>query len=74
VSVEFGDNNFKGNGSFNFLGPVHLLIFNGKPATLDATIALSKQPYHLTRLDSKEATKKYGEKGRQGAVEISVIE
>jgi RNA polymerase sigma factor (sigma-70 family) len=74
VRVKFSSNNFKGNGSFAFLGTVHLLIFNDKPAILDSTVKLSEQPYHLTRLDSKEATKKYGEKGRQGAVEISATE
>ena len=74
VRIKFSNNNFKGNGSFTFLGTVHLLIFNDKPAILDSTIKLSEQRYHLTRLDSKEATKKYGEKGRQGAVEISAIE
>lgn len=74
VSVDFVDNNFRGTGSFTFLGAVQLLVFNDEPATLDATIKLSKHSYQLTRLDSKKATQKYGEKGQQGAIEISAIE
>lgn len=71
VSIRFENNNFTGEGSFSFLGTVHLLIINDQPASLDATVTLSNQAYRVIRLTSQEATNKYGEKGRQGAVEIS---
>lgn len=71
--VDIGKNNFIANGSVNFLGPVYFLVINDVPATLDATINLTEQQYYLKMLSSSEATRKYGEKGRLGAVEISVI-
>lgn len=74
VKVDFVDNRFSGNGSFTFLGPVHFLIFNGEPVALGSALKLLRKGYYLTRLDEKEAVQKYGEKGRQGAVEISVID
>ena len=74
VTVWFGENNFVGDGSFNFLGPVHLLIFNEEPITPGTTVKLSNQPYRVIRLNSQEATQKYGDKGQQGAVEISLMQ
>jgi hypothetical protein len=74
IVVNFEKDNFIADGSCSFLGPVYLLIINGEPATPDSTIKLSKQQYQLNSLSDREATSKYGEKGRQGAVEISVIE
>ncbi|MDO1451245.1 sigma-70 family RNA polymerase sigma factor [Rhodocytophaga aerolata] len=74
VRVRFNKNNFEGDGSFSFLGPVQLLMINDQPATLDATVALSNQIYKINRLTSRQAVQKYGEKGRQGAVEISFDE
>jgi RNA polymerase sigma factor (sigma-70 family) len=74
VVVEFGDNDFIGDGTFNFLGPVSLLIFSDEPVKPGSKIKLSKQQYQLTQLSSRQATEKYGEKGRQGAVEISLVE
>jgi hypothetical protein len=40
---------------------------------MDATIKLTRQQYYLRTLNSKEATRKYGEKGSLGAVEISAM-
>jgi hypothetical protein len=74
VRVNVGDNNFKGNGSFTFLGPVYLLFVNDKQMALNETMELSAQRYFLKALSNDEATKKYGEKGRQGVVEITVVE
>jgi RNA polymerase sigma factor (sigma-70 family) len=74
VRVNIGRNNFVCDGSVSFLGPVYLLAVNGTPVTLNSTIKLSKQPYYLTSIGSREATQKYGEKGQYGAVEISQIE
>ena len=74
MRVEFGEHDFHAEGSCSFLGPVYLLIVNGEPATRDSIIKLSKQQYHLTTLSNREATEKYGEEGREGAVEISVVQ
>lgn len=73
VVVAFGDNNFIGDGTFSFLGPVYLVIVDDQPAKVGSNIKLSSQQYHLTRLSTKQATEKYGEKGLHGAVEISVV-
>jgi hypothetical protein len=73
VRVALGRNNFNGTGSFNFLGPVYLLIVDDKPVVLGSTAELSNQPYRVTVLDSMAASTKYGEEGRQGAVELSVM-
>lgn len=74
VIAKMNDQNFIVDGSVNFLGPVYLLIINDEPATLNSTIELSKQQYHLKRLSETKAMEKYGDKGRRGAIEISVIE
>ncbi len=74
MRVEFAEHDFTAEGTCNFLGPVYLLVVDGKPAALDSTIKLSGEQYQLTRLSNREATEKYGERGRQGAVEISVME
>lgn len=74
VKVNFSENSFSGRGTHDFLGPVHLFIFNAKPAEFDTNIKLSSQAYSLVKLESEEAFRKYGEKGRRGAIEIAVIE
>ena len=74
VKVDVGENNFVSNGSVTFLDKVYLLIIDDNPVKLDSTIKLSQQQYRLTQLNNREATRKYGEKGENGAVEINVIE
>jgi len=71
VRVNFKEQHFQGNGSFTFLGKVHLLIVDGQQVALGKTLKLAKNAYELVTLDSKEATRKYGEKGLYGAAEIS---
>jgi len=71
VRVNFKDQHFQGNGSFTFLGKVHLLIVDGQQVTLGRTLKLANEDYELVTLDSKEATEKYGDKGLYGAAEIS---
>jgi bla regulator protein blaR1 len=73
VIVKHGENNFKGNGSFSFLGEVHLLIINEKPVTLNYSIVLSGIKCEVVTLTKEEATKKYGSEGKFGAVEIKAI-
>lgn len=71
VSVNFKDQHFRGNGSFNFLGKVYLLVVEGQLVELGKTIELSDNEYNLEVLKSKEAISKYGEAGRNGVIEIS---
>lgn len=71
VRVNFKDQHFRGNGSFTFLGKIHLLIVDGQQVALGKTLKLANDDYELVALDSKEATEKYGDKGLYGAAEIS---
>lgn len=73
VIVKHSENNFKGNGSFSFLGKVHLLIINDKPVSLNSSIVLSGIKCEVITLTKEEATKKYGSEGKLGAVEIKAI-
>ncbi|WP_422082178.1 RNA polymerase sigma factor [Ulvibacterium sp.] len=73
VRVDFEDSDFQGNGSFTFLGKVHLLVIDGQQIDIGKTIRLSDSNYKLVRLNSNEAMAKYGAKGEQGAIEISVV-
>lgn len=70
VRVNFKEQHFQGNGSFTFLGKIHLLIIDGRQVTLGQTLKLENHDYELVTLDSKEADKKYGDIGLNGAVEI----
>lgn len=74
VMVDVGDNSFVSSGSVTFLGKVYLLVIDDSIVKLDSTIKLSQRQYRLKQLNNGEATKKYGEKGENGAVEINVIE
>jgi len=71
VRVNFKNQHFQGNGSFTFLGKVHLLIVDGQQVAVGKTLKLANDDYELVTLDSKEATEKYGDKGLYGAAEIS---
>lgn len=71
VRVDFKENHFQGNGEFTFLGKVQLLIVDGQPVSSGKTVKLANEDYELVTLDSKEATEKYGDKGLNGAAEIS---
>lgn len=71
VRVDFGRQNFRGKGSFTFLGKIHLLIIDGQEATLGMTVKLVDDDYTLITLESKQAIEKYGNKGLYGAAEIS---
>lgn len=71
VRVDFKEQHFQGNGSFTFLGKVHLLVVDGEQVTVGKTLKLADDDYELVTLDSKEAAGKYGDKGLYGAVEIA---
>jgi hypothetical protein len=73
VVVKHGENNFKGSGSFSFLGEVHSLVINDKPASLNSSIILSGIKCEIVTLSKEEAIQKYGSEGEFGAVEIKAI-
>ena len=72
VQVAHGENNFKGTGSFSFLGKVNLLLINGKPINQNSTINLSGKKCEITTLSKEVAQQKYGLDGALGAVEIQI--
>lgn len=72
VQVVHGENNFKGNGRFSFLGKVSLLIIDGRPATLNSSIQLSGKKCEIITLSKEAAQQKYGLDGSSGAVEIKI--
>ena len=74
VSVNLNTQHFKGSGTFSFIDNVHLLIVDGVPMKLNETIRLAEKKYTFNQLTEAEATRKYGDKGKLGAVEISVAE
>lgn len=73
VQVKHGENNFQGEGTFSNFGEVHLLVINGKPATLNSSVTLSGIKCEVVTLTKKEAVKKYGSDGRFGALQIKAL-
>ncbi|GAO42339.1 RNA polymerase sigma factor [Flavihumibacter petaseus] len=71
VRVSFEQQNFKGRGSFTFLGKVYLLVVDDKPVIPGGSQKLAQTDYELVTLNTDEAIAKYGDKGKNGAVEIS---
>jgi RNA polymerase sigma factor (sigma-70 family) len=71
VRVDFKDQHFQGKGSFDILGTVYLLIVDDQQVALGERIKLSEQDYDLTVLNSAEASSKYGDLGKNGAVVIN---
>ncbi|MEO1654281.1 MAG: sigma-70 region 4 domain-containing protein, partial [Bacteroidota bacterium] len=72
VRVDFEDQHFQGQGTFEFLGKVYLLILNEELTKPGDRIDLLDADYNLVTLGSQAARAKYGNKGRRGAVEISL--
>ncbi len=73
VKVDFSGNNFDGNGSFNCLGKVFFLVINGVPVNMNTTIKLKGEKYGIVKLREEDAFEKYGDIGKMGAVEITMI-
>lgn len=73
VRVDFKEQHFQGNGAFDFLGTVPLLVVDGQVAPLGKTIKLLKQDYRLSIINGEEASIKYGDQGKNGAVVIEMI-
>lgn len=74
ITVKFGNNNFKGNGSFSGFGKVDLLIVNGQKASPNASIVISGNKCKVVSLAKEEAMEKYGLEGEFGALEITVVQ
>lgn len=71
VDVKFGENDFKGEGSFSVFGKVNLLIVDDQKIPLNSLVAISGKKCSVTILTKEEATKQYGPEGASGAVIIS---
>ena len=71
VKVKHGDNDFNIVGGVSFLPEVYLLLVNGETAQFDSPILLTGIKCGLVALSPEEAMIKYGERGKNGAVEIT---
>ncbi len=74
VAVNLNTQHFKGSGTFNFIDNIHLLIVDGKTIELNTTIDLAAKVYSFVQLSKEDAIRKYGDKGKNGAVIVSVKE
>lgn len=72
--IKFGKNNTITNGRINFLGKVYYLVIDGKPAKLGDKINLTNKKYNLRSLSTQNALAKYGDSGKNGAIEIDIAE
>lgn len=72
--INFGKNNTIMNGRINFLGKVYYLVIDGKPAKLGDKINLTNKKYNLRSLSTQNALAKYGDSGKNGAIEIEIEE
>lgn len=73
VILKYGENHYKGRGSFSSFGEVHLLIINNKTVPLNSVITISGIKHEVVQLSETEAFDKYGSKGKLGAIEIKAI-
>lgn len=73
VKVRFGDNNVTGGGTFSFLGNVHYLVIDNMEVEPDQLFTFTNSTCRIVQLSPEDASKKYGDKGKLGAVEITVI-
>ena len=70
MRANFAKDKFSATGTVSFLGEVHYLLIDGEEVQLDKDIKLSDSQYSVKALSIKESIQKYGEKGKNGAVEI----
>ena len=73
VRIKHGENDFVLNGRASYLGKVHYFVFNNEPASYDNTINVSGKKCIVVKLSPENAQKKYGSKGKLGAVEITTV-
>jgi RNA polymerase sigma factor (sigma-70 family) len=75
VIVDIGKNKFTGNGSFDVVGKIYYLLLDGKPLKLGSKADLHEnKKYKLTQLSADKSAVKYGDVGKQGAIEIELAE
>ncbi|MCF0075696.1 hypothetical protein LZD49_34815 [Dyadobacter sp. CY261] len=70
LKVQFGRNDFTGEGSFSGFDKGTLLIVDGKRVALDESINISEQQCNLLILSKVQAKSKYKTDGNLGAVEV----
>ena len=71
--VDIEKNKFIGNGKFSVIGKVYYLVIDGKPVKLGVKVNLDETKKHkITRISANNAVIKYGDAGKQGAVEIEL--
>jgi RNA polymerase sigma factor (sigma-70 family) len=70
MRAKFGKDNFNATGTITFLGEVYYLLIDGEEASFDKDIKLSHGDYSVKSLSVQQAMQKYGDKGKNGAVEI----
>ena len=73
MRANFAKDKFSATGTVSFLGEVHYLLIDGEEVQLDKDIKLSDSQYSVKSLSIKESMQKYGEKGKNGAVEIAKL-
>ena len=74
VKVNLNTQKFTGSGTFTFINKFGYLIIDGTPVKLNQTVKLADKKYRLIELRQDEAVKKYGDNGKDGAVEIALDE
>ncbi|MCI4669206.1 MAG: M56 family metallopeptidase [Bacteroidia bacterium] len=72
VKINHGENNVNGSGKFSYLGTVDYFVFNGGEVKMGSTIKINGKTCRVVKLSSSEAQAKYGDKGKNGAVEIEL--
>ena len=73
IKVKHGNNDFKVNGKASYLGEVHYLTFNQQEVSPDTPLDIAGSKCQVVKLNREEALRKYGDKGKLGAVEITEI-
>jgi RNA polymerase sigma factor (sigma-70 family) len=72
--IKFDKNNTIMDGRISFLDKVYYLVINGKPAKLGDKVNLTNKKYNLRSLSVQTAIEKYGNAGKNGAIEIELAE
>lgn len=73
IRAKFGKDKFNATGTVSFLGEVYYLLIDGEEVPFDKDIKLSSGDYSVKSLSIQQSIKKYGDKGRNGAVEIAKL-
>lgn len=70
---KFEKDRFNATGTVTILGEVYYLLLDGEEIPLDKDIKLSDGDYSIKSLNIRQSIQKYGEKGKNGAVEINKL-